>query len=100
MEEQKEVETPPGFKTYILVSYELKNLKPIKKIEVSHKLYGHAQMKNGKRYEFGGIIKSMKGLKVGKGGLLLPAEFREDIIRFFDGYSIKHQMMQVYRKEA
>ena len=47
-------------KPYIIFTYDLKNLKPVKKIEVSHKLYGHAQTKNGKRYEWSSSNKSYK----------------------------------------
>ena len=100
MDEKKEVNPSSQIelKPFIIVSYDLKNLAPVKKIEVSHKLYGHAQVKKGKRYEFGGIVKSMQGMKLGRGAIFLPQNCKEDIIRFLESYSIKYQIIPVLRE--
>ena len=87
-----------GLQPYILFSYDLKNLTPVQKISVSHKLFGHSQVKNGKRYEFGGIIKAMKGLQLGRGAVMIPLFCKEDLIRFLEGYSIKYRMIKVYKE--
>lgn len=87
-------------KPYNIFTYDLKNLPPVKKIEVSHKLFGHAQTKNGKRYEFGGIVKAMKGFQLGRGAIMVSESCREDMIRFLESYSIKYQIIKVFKKEV
>jgi len=94
-EEISSKEVSPHF----IFTYDLKNLPPVKKIEVSHKLFGHAQTKNGKKYEFLGIIKAMKGYQLGRGAIMVSENCKEDMIRFLESYSIKYQTIKVYKKE-
>ena len=84
----------------IIFTYDLKNLNTVKKIEVSHKLFGHAQTKNGKKYEFGGIIKAMHGYQLGRGAIMIPESCKDDMIRFLESYSIKYQTIKVLKQET
>jgi len=96
----KEGSNSEQLKPFIIFSYDLKNLSPVKKIAVSHKLYGHAQTKKGKRYVFEGIIKSMKGYHLGRGAVMVPASCKDDLIRFLESYSIKYQTIKVLKEDS
>lgn len=98
--QKEDVPSSKEMSPFIIFTYDLKNLQPVKKIEVSHKLFGHSQTKKGKRYEFGGIVKAMKGYQLGRGAIMIPASCKEDMIRFLEGYSIKYQTIKVYKKEG
>jgi len=89
----------PVLKEYIIIIYDLRNLSPVKKIGISHKLFGHSQKKNGKVYEFGGIVKAMNGFKLGRGAIMIPAEDKDDMFRFLESHSIRYEIKKVWLED-
>ena len=76
---------------YVLFSFE--NIKPDKKrIAIFRKIFG---FKSGKK-EYPGLIERIKGIKVGKGSLLVPVEHANEIKEYFQNKKVLVRMYDLW----
>ena len=69
-----------GFKSLMLITYNLTNKSSSDKVRFSYALYGR---KKGE-----GLLKSLKGKEVGKGAILVPVDKQEIIREFFKQWDV------------
>ena len=76
---------------YVLFSFE--NIKPDKKrISIFRKLFG---FKVGKK-KYSGMIEEMKGIKVGKGSILVPIEHANELKKYLQTKRIKVKLYEMW----
>ena len=68
-----------SFSPIALISYDLKDLEPVEKVKVLHKLYG----RKGKR-KYVGIVEKLGGFRVGRGSFIVPYNKARDVLGFLD----------------
>lgn len=76
-----------GFKSFILITYNLKDKKSSDKVRFSYALYGR---KKGE-----GVLKSLNGEEVGRGSILVPVEKYEIIKEFLKQWDVKYSKERV-----
>jgi predicted nucleotidyltransferase len=57
-----------------------------------NKLYGFSV--KGKRYK--GVIENFNGKKIGKSSIMVPIEFREEIVKLLKKYGVNAKIIEVY----
>ena len=72
-------EFPDNAEHYIIISYNLVKSEEKEKVRISRKLYGYSAVKNDKTYIQKGMIEKLGGSRLGKGTIIIPAEFSRDI---------------------
>ena len=76
-----------GFEPYILFWYELSNLKQSQKVRFFYALKGRAKQK--------GILKEINGLYLGKGVILVPVKFDNEMQDFFKQWKINFNRRRI-----
>jgi len=76
-----------SFKSFLLITYSLKDKKPSDKVRFSYALYG--------RKEGEGVLKSLDGKDVGKGSILVPISKQEIIKEFFKQWDVKYNEQRI-----
>jgi len=74
-----------SFSPIALISYDLRDLDPVEKVKILHRLYG----RKGKR-RYVGIIEKLGGFRVGRGSFIVPYDKARDVTRFLDGKDVPY----------
>jgi predicted nucleotidyltransferase len=77
-----------GFKSYMLFTYSLKRLPPVRKSMFSHALFG--------RERTGGILKEVKGKTLGRGCIIVPVENSERAREFLETWKIDYSVTKAF----
>lgn len=75
-----------GFDSQIIFRYDLKKLDSVKKSMFSHALVG----RDGE----GGVLRQTKGIVLGKGCVMIPAEASEKIREFLETWGVEYSVMK------
>ena len=85
---------PEKVNQYTLFSFE--NIKPDKKrILIFRKLFG---FKLGKK-QYQGLVEKYKGIKIGKGAILIPIEHTSDLKKYFQENKVKVKLYDLWSEE-
>lgn len=76
-----------NFKSFLLITYNLKDKNASNKVRFSYALYGR---KKGE-----GILKSLNGRGIGKGSILVPIRKQGIIKEFFEQWNVKYKEQRV-----
>lgn len=76
-----------GFKSFILLNYNLQNKTASDKVRFSYALYGR---KKGE-----GILNSVQGMEAGRGAILVPISKHEIIKEFLKQWDVKYKEQRV-----
>jgi len=77
-----------GFEPYILFWYELSSLKQTQKVKFFYALKGRAKQK--------GVLKEINGLYLGKGVVLAPVKFDNEMQDFFRQWNIDFNRRRIF----
>jgi len=89
-------EIPHGLKHYLLLSFNLKNLKPKIKVKFIRQLYGYQTKKEKKIYVHFGLIEKEKAAKINPSTILIPVEAHQKFYALFKKFKIQHQIREVW----
>ena len=77
-----------NFKSFLLITYNLKNKNSSNKVRFSYALYGR---KKGE-----GVLKSLNGKELGKGVILVPIDKQSIINDFFKQWDVEHKEQRTF----
>ena len=75
------------FRSYIMATYSLKNMKQSDKVRFSYALYGREKNQ--------GFLNEIKGKEIGKGSILVPVEKQDLLKKFFEQWRIEYKEQRV-----
>lgn len=80
---------------FILLSYQLNELKQNEKMRLIRGLFGYSNKKGGRIYFSKGILDEAGGKRVGINSVLVPVENFREVRKFFSEFKIKLDIMEV-----
>jgi predicted nucleotidyltransferase len=87
----KKISEKLGYKPYVLLWYNLSNLKPVDKVKFSHALFG----RSGRR----GLLDELGGVSIGKGVLLVPVNKEDEIRDLFFEWGLPFERRRILVEE-
>ncbi len=75
-----------GFRAYSIFSYNLKGLNHNQKTKFNYALNGRTEP---------GVLKSLRGISLGRGSVKVPMESSSEFGEFLDGWKVKYRKEQV-----
>jgi predicted nucleotidyltransferase len=87
---------PENIEYYILFTFRLDNIRRKDKVGFWRRLYGYRQRVKDKEYLFPGLLKSVRGKKIGKNAFLVTVEAREEVRELFRKFKIDYQEREVW----
>jgi len=89
-------EIPNKLQHQLLLSFNLKNLKPKDKVRFIRQLYGYQSKKGNKTYQQKGLLQTEKAVKLNPSTILIPVEAHQKFYDFFKEFKIQHQIREVW----
>jgi predicted nucleotidyltransferase len=87
-------------KPYRLLSYELTNLKPSKKVKISRLIHGYESKKivkgDIKNYKYSGLKEKYDVIMISKNTVLLPEKYSKDFLNNLKKYNVIYYEKQVW----
>lgn len=86
-----------NLRPFIILIFDMSELKPVKRVAISRKIYGWKEKRANKTYNYGGILKSIGGVKLGNGCIMFE-ESQIDVIKFFDDNKVKYSLTKMFKE--